>query len=141
MPWTDPDVIVIGAGAAGIAAARRPAAAGRSVRVVEARRRLGGRAWTWRDPSGFPLDLGCGWLHSADENELVRPCRRHGLRRRQDAAAVARPHECRGRSAAEQQDVGRAIGEFFARLDAAGESGADQPADASVWSRVADGIR
>jgi monoamine oxidase len=64
------DVIVIGAGAAGVSAVRRLSAEGRSVCVLERRRRLGGRAWTWRGPSGFPLDLGCGWLHSADENEL-----------------------------------------------------------------------
>src|SRR4026207_1089911 len=36
--------------------------------MVEARPRLGGRAWTITDPSGFPIDLGCGWLHSADRN-------------------------------------------------------------------------
>lgn len=123
------DVIVIGAGAAGIAAARRLTAAGRSVRVLEARRRLGGRAWTWRDPSGFSLDLGCGWLHSADENELSVLAADMGY------AVNKTPPPWRGRmnaggvSAAEQQDVGRAIGEFFARLDAAGESGADQPAE------------
>src|SRR5262249_33889441 len=36
--------------------------------VVEARPRLGGRAWTMRGHSEFPIDLGCGWLHSADRN-------------------------------------------------------------------------
>src|SRR5258708_16274939 len=67
---TDPDVIIIGAGAAGLGAARRLAAAGVAVRVVEARNRVGGRAWTARSPSGLPIELGCAWLHSADENEL-----------------------------------------------------------------------
>src|SRR5258707_13178834 len=47
-PMTDPDVIVIGAGAAGLGAARRLAAAGLAVRVIEARHRLGGPAWTAR---------------------------------------------------------------------------------------------
>src|SRR5262245_48521817 len=61
------DVIVIGAGAAAIAAAHRLAPRC-SVKVLEARDRAGGRAWTV-DHSGVPLDLGCGWLHSADENE------------------------------------------------------------------------
>src|SRR5919198_3367065 len=61
------DAIVIGAGAAGVAAARC-LSANCSVLVLEARRRVGGRAWTV-DHSGLPLDLGCGWLHSADENE------------------------------------------------------------------------
>ena len=36
--------------------------------IIEARPRLGGRAWTVAGPSGFGLDLGCGWLHSADRN-------------------------------------------------------------------------
>lgn len=64
------DVAVIGAGAAGIAAARALVEAGVSVVVLEARNRIGGRAHTvgWQ---GQGLDLGCGWLHSADENPLV----------------------------------------------------------------------
>src|SRR5262249_54587068 len=36
--------------------------------VVEARPRLGGRAWTMHGNFAFPIDLGCGWLHSADPN-------------------------------------------------------------------------
>ncbi len=53
------DVAVIGAGAAGIAAARRLVeAAGVSVLVLEGRERPGGRAWTV-DAGGYPADLGC----------------------------------------------------------------------------------
>jgi monoamine oxidase len=62
------DVAIIGAGAAGVAAASRLASAPIRVLVLEARNRIGGRAWTMHI-GGFPLDLGCGWLHSADENE------------------------------------------------------------------------
>jgi monoamine oxidase len=65
------DVAVIGAGAAGIAAARRLAAARNvSVIVLEARERAGGRAWTVAGDVG-PMDLGCEWLHSADRNVLA----------------------------------------------------------------------
>jgi monoamine oxidase len=64
------DVAVVGAGAAGIAAARRIRATGRSVLLLEALPRLGGRGHTV-DRAGFPLDLGCGWLHSARRNPLV----------------------------------------------------------------------
>jgi monoamine oxidase len=65
------DVAVIGAGSAGIAAARRLVEGGRvSVLVVEARERAGGRAWT-ADADGVPMDLGCEWLHSADRNVLA----------------------------------------------------------------------
>lgn len=66
----DCDILVIGAGAAGIAAARAAQAAGRSVRVLEARDRTGGRALT--DTSlGVPFDLGATWLHAAEANPLV----------------------------------------------------------------------
>ncbi|WP_237212793.1 flavin monoamine oxidase family protein, partial [Falsiroseomonas oryziterrae] len=66
----DCDILVIGAGAAGIAAARAVLDAGRSVRVLEARGRIGGRALT--DHSlGVPFDLGATWLHAADSNPLV----------------------------------------------------------------------
>jgi monoamine oxidase len=64
------DLLVIGGGAAGIAAAHAAVAAGRSVRVLEARGRVGGRALT--DHSlGVPFDLGATWLHAADRNPLV----------------------------------------------------------------------
>src|SRR5712675_1978362 len=53
----------------GVAAARQLLAAQIPAVVLEARPRVGGRAWTMREPSGMALDLGCGWLHSADENE------------------------------------------------------------------------
>src|SRR5437667_7367086 len=64
------DVAVIGAGAAGIAAACRLVAAGVSVLVLEARERAGGRAWTVDGAAG-PMDMGCEWLHSADRNVLA----------------------------------------------------------------------
>ena len=64
----DYEVVVVGGGAAGVAAARRLHTAGVRCLIVEARPRLGGRAWTVAGPSGSALDLGCGWLHSADRN-------------------------------------------------------------------------
>ncbi len=67
----DIEVVVVGAGAAGIGAATRLAAARVSFIVFEARGRVGGRAYTIAD-APFPLDLGCGWLHSADRNPWTR---------------------------------------------------------------------
>ncbi len=62
-------VVVVGAGAAGLAAAHDLAAADIEVRVVEARNRVGGRVWT--DTSmGSPLDLGASWIHGVDDNPL-----------------------------------------------------------------------
>ena len=65
------DVVIVGAGAAGIAAARRLAMTGLSAMVLEATARVGGRAWTC-DVAGLRLDLGCGWLHSANRNPWTR---------------------------------------------------------------------
>jgi monoamine oxidase len=67
----DLEVVVVGAGAAGLGAAIRLAAARVSFTVLEARGRVGGRAYTIAD-APFPLDLGCGWLHSADRNPWTR---------------------------------------------------------------------
>src|SRR5450759_4481151 len=72
MANSDTEVVIVGGGAAGIAAGRRLAKAAIKCLVVEARPRLGGRAWTVTDRSGFALDLGCGWLHSADRNPWLK---------------------------------------------------------------------
>ena len=59
------DVAIVGAGAAGIAAARRVIAAGRSCVVLEARDRIGGRCVTDATRFDVPCDLGAHWLHAA----------------------------------------------------------------------------
>jgi monoamine oxidase len=73
------DIAVIGAGAAGIGAARRLVEAGtQRVLVLEARDRVGGRVHTIA-PAGFPLDRGAEWLHSADRNPLSAIAQRLGF--------------------------------------------------------------
>jgi monoamine oxidase len=58
------DVAIIGAGAAGLVAARELAEAGRSVLLLEARDRIGGRIWTRREPdAGTPIELGAEFIH------------------------------------------------------------------------------
>lgn len=79
MPKDHVEIAVVGAGAAGIAAARRLHDAGIDCLLIEARERLGGRAWTVQDPQGHALDLGCGWLHSADRNPWCTIARTQGL--------------------------------------------------------------
>lgn len=64
---TNPDVVVIGAGAAGLAAARQLLADGLEVVVVEAADRIGGRAWTDTGTLGVPFDRGCSWLQGPSD--------------------------------------------------------------------------
>lgn len=75
----DADVVVIGAGAAGIAAARRVQAAGRRVIVLEASAQVGGRCATDSATFDVPLDLGARWLHTPESNVLVKLARGAGI--------------------------------------------------------------
>jgi monoamine oxidase len=68
----DFDVVIIGAGAAGLAAAQELRNRQLSVMVLEARTRLGGRALTHHLQGGIVFDVGCEWLHSADLNPFVQ---------------------------------------------------------------------
>ncbi|MGB9227628.1 flavin monoamine oxidase family protein [Mycobacterium sp.] len=63
-------VLVVGAGMAGLAAARSLADAGWPVRLIEARDRIGGRINTTRD-WGVPLEMGASWIHGATNNPLM----------------------------------------------------------------------
>ncbi|TIV71286.1 MAG: FAD-dependent oxidoreductase [Mesorhizobium sp.] len=64
----DVDVVIIGAGSAGLSAAKTLRAAGLSFTLLEAMSRIGGRAWTSDRHFGVPFDIGCAWLHAADRN-------------------------------------------------------------------------
>jgi len=75
----NPDVVIIGAGAAGLAAAHALAAAGLSFVVVEAKDRIGGRAFTDTASFGLPFDHGCSWLHQSDRNPFTAIAREAGF--------------------------------------------------------------
>lgn len=64
------DVIIIGAGISGLAAARELQQRGYQVLILEARNRIGGRIWTDRS-FGFPLDMGASWIHGINGNPLT----------------------------------------------------------------------
>nr|WP_232078481.1 FAD-dependent oxidoreductase [Mycobacterium paraseoulense] len=69
-----PPVLVIGAGMAGLSAARSLADAGWPVRVIEARDRIGGRVHTDRS-WGAPLEMGASWIHGTVDNPLMKLAR------------------------------------------------------------------
>ena len=77
-PNSSVHVVIIGAGAAGLAAASALSGQGLSVLVLEARDRIGGRALTQR-LDGVDFDVGCEWLHSADRNCFVPIARSLGF--------------------------------------------------------------
>ncbi|MEQ1951742.1 NAD(P)/FAD-dependent oxidoreductase [Mesorhizobium sp. CN2-181] len=64
----DVDVVIVGAGSSGLAAAKILRAAGLTFKVFEAMGRIGGRAYTSAEHFGIPFDIGCAWLHAADRN-------------------------------------------------------------------------
>src|SRR5262245_53405429 len=66
------DVVIVGAGAAGIAAARRVAAAGRRFALIEASDRMGGRCVTDTRTFGVPFDRGAHWIHMPDINPVAK---------------------------------------------------------------------
>ncbi|RWX75796.1 FAD-binding protein [Neorhizobium lilium] len=105
---SEPDIVIIGAGAAGIGAARRLAGSGLSVMIIEALARTGGRAWTHPTPLG-PLDLGCGWLHTAEHNPWVGIADQANFPVERRASAWGRQFRNLGFSPAEQQAAGEAF--------------------------------
>ena len=73
------DCIIVGAGAAGIAAARRLSAAGRSFTLIEASSRIGGRCFTETKSFGVAFDRGAHFIHNPDINPLTKLAARTGL--------------------------------------------------------------
>ncbi len=140
----DTDVVVIGAGAAGVAAARRLAAARVPTVVLEARSRVGGRAWTLRG-AGQPLDLGCGWLHSADENEWASVAATVGFTLDRTPPPWGVRRKTIGFPPAELEDFRAASERFFGRLHATQPSEPDRPASdflepGSRWTALLNSV-
>jgi monoamine oxidase len=123
------DVAIIGAGAAGLGAAHALKDSGLSVIVLEARDRVGGRAWTVQASPEVTFDVGCGWLHSADRNCFVGIAERLNFEINKDlppwgdrAFGDVFPER-------EREDFGREIDQFYDRVSEAAQDGKDAPAD------------
>ena len=124
---TEIDIAIVGAGAAGIAAAEAVAASPFSCALLEARDRIGGRAHTLDSVAG-PLDLGAEWLHSADHNPLVSRLERLGLTIDRTPPPWERLSDSPTLSPADQVDFGRSFEAYEERLAKAGREPDDAPA-------------
>ncbi|GGG24857.1 amine oxidase [Caldovatus sediminis] len=134
---TAPEVAIVGAGAAGIAAARECAALGLSCLVVEAMGRVGGRAFTEDARLGAPFDHGASWLHLADANPLVPLARALGLRL-VDSDAVRERRVVVGPRRATPEEVA-ALEAAMARFDATVAARAAAAADLPLAEAVPRG--
>jgi monoamine oxidase len=76
---SNPDVVIIGAGSAGLAAARRLTAEGKSVVVLEGAGRIGGRAYTESNTFGVPFDHGCSWVMGPNDLPYIAMARDWGF--------------------------------------------------------------
>lgn len=130
------DVVVIGAGAAGIAALRACLAGGLAARAIEARTRPGGRAHTVA-AGGWPVDLGCGWLHSADRNPLAPIARGLGFEIDERAPPWRDSNRALGFAPGEHAAFRAAQADFYDRLEGA----ADRPDDSAAVDWLEPGAR
>jgi monoamine oxidase len=143
------DIAIIGAGAAGLGAAHALKKAGASFVVLEARDRVGGRGHTIMASPEVTFDLGCGWLHSADQNSFVKIAETLNFEINKDlppwrerAYGDAFPRE-------QRDDFIRSLDEFFLRMHEAAKtatkSGHDAPASTCLepgnrWNPMIDAI-
>ena len=122
------DVVVVGAGAAGLGAARTARELGLATVVLEAKDRIGGRAWTDLDSLGVPWERGANWLHNAERNFFTRYAAAAGFAC-EPVGAPARRLWADGWATAELEaaHVAYEAGAFEA-VQAAGAAGRDVPA-------------
>ena len=114
------DVVVVGAGAAGVGAGRRLAKSSAAFIVLEAQDRVGGRALTIAR-GGHALDLGAGWLHSAERNVMVAIAEAAGFEIDRTEAPWEKQTAAHGMSEAEQAAFRAAFAAFERRIDEAAE--------------------
>jgi monoamine oxidase len=139
------DVAIIGAGAAGLGAARALQTSGLSAIVLEARNRLGGRAHTIMASPEVSFDVGCGWLHSADKNSFVAIAEQIGFE-------IDRSHPPWGDKSfgdsfpqLERSEFGEALDAFYERVEQAASRGADRKASdflepGNRWNPMIDAV-
>src|SRR5450432_950686 len=131
-PAQNPDVVVVGAGVAGLAAARVLIAGGHSVMVLEASPRIGGRVFTDIATFGVPFDRGAAWIHGADDNVMTGLARYYGFE-----TVVDEPQEIlyvggKRANAAESENYDRAYEALGEGIGVAAHDTDDMPASAAM---------
>jgi monoamine oxidase len=135
------DVAIIGGGAAGIAAARALENANLSMIILEARDRLGGRAHTVTLPNDIHFDVGCGWLHSANENAFVSVAETLSFEIDRERPPWRRQSYDKGFPRHEREDFIKAIDEFYDRAETGADELDKRGADAAAATFLESGNR
>ena len=126
------DVVIVGAGIAGLRAAQILQDAGRSVQVLEAANRIGGRAFTDNTTLGQPLDLGCSWIN-ANSNPFLNISKDLGIETlRQSSAGEALFVGDRRANSTERAAYNKTWGAIERGFEAAGTAERDIPASGIV---------
>lgn len=141
----DVKVVIIGAGAAGLAAGRHLHDAGVPVVVLEARSRRGGRSWTVTDLAPYPIDMGCHWLHSGDRNPWREIAEATGFTVDRTPAPWGTQALDLGFPPADQDAFRAAHEAFHNRIAIAARAGPDRPAltllaPGNRWNALIDAI-
>ena len=143
------DVAIIGAGAAGLGAANALKDSGLSVLLLEARDRLGGRAHTIMASPEVTFDVGCGWLHSADQNSFVEIAETLGFEINKNLPPWRERAYGKAFPQGDRDAFIAALDAFYDRAELAAreamQSGRDGPADACLepgnrWNPMIDAI-
>jgi len=135
---TNPDVVVIGAGSAGLAAARTLIAEGKSVVVLEGANRIGGRAYTESDTFGVPFDHGCSWVMGPSDLPYVKMARdwNYNLLNHSDAGEALYVGDRRA-TRDERQQSGTAWTKVESAINKAGREGRDAAASTVIPADLA----
>ncbi|MEQ9260717.1 MAG: NAD(P)/FAD-dependent oxidoreductase [Roseovarius sp.] len=140
LPEGDVDVVIVGAGIAGLSAARALLDAGHSLTVIESAGRIGGRAYTESESLGVHFDHGCSWINHGDTNPWALLAKRAGFEL-YDHTDASSTYYVDGKLAdtAQRGVYNAGWGAVTSALAEAGEAGIDVPAS-SVMPEGVDGI-